>query len=99
MSDYPIPAFINISIEICLILRKIADKINTIYILSRRIAITNASEEATYIEGVYNNQEVVYKEVKINMSFIIININAHDVILGILYILITRINIYIKGEF
>ena len=33
------------------------------------------------------------------MSFIIININAHDVILEILYILITRINIYIEEEF
>ena len=33
------------------------------------------------------------------MPFIIININTHDVILKILYILITRINIYIKGKF
>ena len=29
----------------------------------------------------------------------IININTHDVILKILYILIIRINIYIKEEF
>ena len=33
------------------------------------------------------------------MSFIIININTHDVILKILYILIIRINIHIKEEF
>ena len=29
----------------------------------------------------------------------IVNINTHDVILRILYILVTRINIYIEGEF
>ena len=33
------------------------------------------------------------------MSFMIININTHDVILKILYILTTRINIYIKEKF
>ena len=33
------------------------------------------------------------------MSFIIINTNTYDVILKILYILATRINIYIKEKF
>ena len=99
LNNYSIPALINIGAEIYLILRKIADKIGVIYILSRKIAITDASKGVTYIEEIYNNQEVVYGEVKVNISFIIININTHDVILEILYILITRINIYIKEKF
>ena len=99
LNNYSIPALINIDTEIYLISRKIANKINIIYTLNRRIAITNASKEVTYIEEVYNNQEIIYEKIKINISFIIININAHDVILKILYILITRMNIYIKEEF
>ena len=99
LNNYPIPALIDIGAEIYLILRKIVDKINVIYILSRRIAITNASKKATYIEGIYNSQKVVYGKVKVNMPFIIININTHDVILKIPYILATRINIYIKEKF
>ena len=99
LSDYPIPALIDTGAEICLISSKIADKIRFIYILSRKIAIINASKKVIYIEGVYNSQEIFYKKIKINISFMIININTHDVILGILYILIIRINIYIKKEF
>ena len=99
LNNYLILVFIDISAEIYLILRKIIDKINVTYILSRRIAITNASKKVIYIEGIYNNQEIIYKEIKINISFIINNINTHDVILGILYILTTRINIYIKENF
>ena len=99
LNGYFIPALISICAEICLILKKITDKISIIYILSRRIAITNASKKIIYIEKIYNSQEIVYKKIKINISFIIININTHDVILGILYILIIRMNIYIKGEF
>ena len=99
LSGYFIPALIDTGVEICLILRKIADKISVIYILSRRIAITNASEEITYIEKIYNNQEVVYGKVKVNISFIIVTINTYDVILRMLYILATRINIYIKRKF
>ena len=99
LNNYLIPALININIEICLILRKIANKISIIYILNRKIVITNASKRVIYIEGIYNSQKVVYGKIKINMSFIIININTHDVILKILYILATRINIYIKKKF
>ena len=99
LSNYSVPALINIDTEICLILRKIADKINTIYILNRKIVITNASKKIIYIEGIYNNQKIVYEKIKVNISFIIIDINTHDVILRILYILTTRINIHIKEEF
>ena len=99
LSGYFILVLIDIGAEICLILRKIIDKINIIYILSRKIAITNASKKIIYIEKVYNSQEIVCEKIKINISFIIININTHDVILEILYILVTRINIYIKKEF
>ena len=80
-------------------LRKIIDKINIIYIPSRRIAITNANKKIIYIEEIYNSQEIVYGKIKVNISFIIININTYDVILKILYILVIRINIYIKKEF
>ena len=55
LSGYFIPALINIGVEICLILKKITDKINIIYILNRKIAITDASEEVTYIEKIYNS--------------------------------------------
>ena len=99
LSSYPILALIDIGVEICLISKKIANKISIIYILNRRIAIINASKGVTYIEEIYNSQEIIYRKIKINMPFIIININTHDVILKILYILITRINIYIKEEF
>ena len=99
LSNYSVPALINIGAEICLISRKIADKIGVIYTLSRKIAITNANKKIIYIEKIYNNQEVIYEKIKINMSFIIININTHDVILKILYILATRINIYMEEEF
>ena len=99
LSNYFIPALINIGAEICLILKKIVDKINIIYTPSRRIVITNANKKVIYIERIYNSQEIVYEKVKINMPFIIININTHDVILKILYILTTRINIYIKKKF
>ena len=99
LSNYSIPALINTGVEICLILRKITNKINAIYILSRKIAITNANKKVIYIEEVCNSQEVIYKKIKINILFIIVNTNAHDVILRILYILVIRINIYIKGKF
>ena len=99
LNNYSIPAFINTNIEIYLILRKIIDKISVIYTLNRIIAITNASKKITYIKGIYNSQEVIYRKIKVNISFIIININTHDVILGILYILVTRINIHIKKSF
>ena len=99
LNNCSIPVFINIGVEICLILKKIANKINVIYTLSRRIAITNASKKVIYIERICNNQEVIYRKVKVNVSFIIININTHDVILGILYILTTHINIYIEKKF
>ena len=55
LNNYFIPVLINIGAEICLMLKKIVDKINIIYILSRRIAITNASKEVIYIEKIYNN--------------------------------------------
>ena len=99
LNNYSVPVLINIGVEICLISRKIADKIGVIYTLSRKIAITNASKKVIYIEGICNNQEVVYGKIKVNMLFIIVNINTHDVILKILYILATRINIYIKKNF
>ena len=99
LSNYPIPALINIGAEICLISRKITNKINIIYTPNRKIVITNASKKATYIEKICNSQEVIYKKIKVNMSFIIININTHDVILEILYILVIRMNIYIEKEF
>ena len=99
LSGYSVPALIDIGVEICLISKKVIDKINIIYILSRRIAITDASKGAIYIEEVYNSQKVIYEKVKINISFIIIDINTYDVILKILYILATRINIYIKKKF
>ena len=99
LNNYLIPVLINIDTEICLISRKIVNKISAIYIPSRKIAITNASGEVTYIEKIYNNQKVIYRKVKINMPFIIININTHDVILEIPYILAIRINIYIKRKF
>ena len=99
MNNYFIPVLINIGAEIYLISKKIINKINVTYILSRKIDIINASKKAIYIEGIYNNQKIIYEEIKINISFIIININTYDVILEILYILITRINIYIKKKF
>ena len=99
LNNYPVPALINTDTEIYLISRKITNKISITYTLNRRIAITDASREAIYIEEIYNNQKVICGKVKINMSFIIININTHDVILKILYILTTRINIYIKKKF
>ena len=99
LNNYSVPTLINTSAEIYLILKKITNKIKAIYILSRRIAINNASKKVIYIEEIYNNQEIVYRKIKINMSFIIININTHDVILRILYILATRINIYINYFF
>ena len=55
LSGYSVPALINIGTEIYLILKKIINKINVMYILSRRIAIINASKEAIYIEEIYNN--------------------------------------------
>ena len=99
LSGYSVLALINIGAEICLMSRKIADKISVIYILSRKIAITNASKGVIYIEKICNNQKVVCGKVKVNIPFIIIDINTHDVILRILYILATRINIYIKEKF
>ena len=99
LSNYSILVLINTGAEICLILKKITNKINIIYILNRRIAITNASKEITYIEEIYNSQKIIYGKIKINISFIIINTNTHDVILKILYILTTRINIHIKEKF
>ena len=99
LNNYSVPALINIGAEIYLILKKIINKINATYTLSRKIAITNANKKIIYIEEIYNSQEVIYKKIKINISFIIININTYDVILEILYILATRINIYIEKEF
>ena len=55
LNNYFIPAFIDTGVEIYLKLKKITNKINIIYILNRRIAITNASEKIIYIEGIYNN--------------------------------------------
>ena len=55
LSGYSVPALIDIGAEICLILRKITDKISVIYILSRRIAIINASKKTIYIKKIYNN--------------------------------------------
>ena len=99
LNGYSVPALINTGVEICLILKKIINKISTTYIPSRRIAITNASKKATYIEEIYNNQKIIYEKIKINIPFIIIDTNTHDVILKIPYILATRINIHIKKEF
>ena len=99
LNSYPIPVLIDTDAEICLILKKITNKINATYTLSRKIAITNASKEVTYIEGIYNSQEIIYEKIKINISFMIINTNTYDVILRIPYILATRINIYIKEKF
>ena len=55
LSNYSVPVLIDIGAEICLILRKITNKISIIYILSRKIAITDASKKATYIEGICNS--------------------------------------------
>ena len=55
LSGYPIPALINTGAEICLILRKIINKINAIYTLNRRIVITDASKKVIYIERICNN--------------------------------------------
>ena len=55
LSNYSIPVLINIGTEIYLILKKIINKINIIYIPNRRIVIINASKKVTYIEGIYNS--------------------------------------------
>ena len=55
LNNYSVPALINTGAEICLILRKITNKISIIYTPSRKIAITNANKKVIYIEKIYNS--------------------------------------------
>ena len=80
-------ALLDTGAEVCLMSMRMADRLGVPYTLSQKVSITDASCTSTVVRGVSNTVEVTIGEVTVPCPFMVVSTLAHDVILGMPFML------------